>query len=386
MRARHDALIVGGGPAGAAAALLLARAGRDVLLIEREPGPHDKVCGEFVSIEAQRCLEALDVDAPGLGAVALGRVRLSRGGRRAEAPLPFRALSLSRRVLDEALLERAGAAGARILRGQRAVRAAQAGGIWHVETDRGGRHAARALFLATGKHDLRGFGRPPGIQNDLIGLKMHLRRTVGAASADRVDLFLFDGGYGGLEPVEGGRVNLCLLVRRSRFAALGRSWEALVGAIGGSCPAVAAELADAAALWPRPLAIAAIPYGHVSREQGPDTLYRLGDQFAVVPSFLGDGMAVALYTAGLAVRAFVADEGARAYGCAAAQELGRAARLTTLLSLAAVRAPGQAAAMRAFALFPALLPALARRTRLGGRAPDRLPAGVGLASARAMPK
>ena len=379
MRAPHDALIVGGGPAGAAAAILLAQAGRDVLLIEREPGPHDKVCGEFVSIEAQRCLEALGVDAIGLGAAVIGRVRLSRGRCQVEAPLPFRALSLSRRVLDEALLVRAGAAGARVLRGQRAVRAAQAGGTWRVETDRGDRHAGRALFLATGKHDLRGFGRPPGLQNDLIGLKMHLRRPGGAAAGDCVDLFLFDGGYGGLEMIESRRVNLCLLVRRSRFAALGRSWEALLGAIGEGCPAVAAELSGAIACRPRPLAVAAIPYGHVSRHAGPDTLYRLGDQFAVVPSFLGEGMAVALHTAGLAAGAFIAGQGARAYGRAAARELGRAARLTTLLSLAAVRTPGQAAAMQAFSLFPSLLPALARRTRLGGWASGRALVCAGLA-------
>ena len=54
-----DALVLGGGLAGSGAAILLARAGRSVSLIERETGPHHNVCGEFLSIEARDHLEAL---------------------------------------------------------------------------------------------------------------------------------------------------------------------------------------------------------------------------------------------------------------------------------------------------------------------------------------
>ena len=84
-----EALIVGGGPAGAALAALLARAGRRVILIEREAGPHDKVCGEFVSGEAAAYLHALGLDPAGLGAVAIDTVRLAARGASAEAALPF---------------------------------------------------------------------------------------------------------------------------------------------------------------------------------------------------------------------------------------------------------------------------------------------------------
>ncbi|MEO8799183.1 MAG: FAD-dependent oxidoreductase, partial [Polyangiaceae bacterium] len=48
----NRALVVGGGPAGAALAIKLARAGKDVVLLERDPVPAHKVCGEFLSREA----------------------------------------------------------------------------------------------------------------------------------------------------------------------------------------------------------------------------------------------------------------------------------------------------------------------------------------------
>ena len=78
-----DVVVAGGGLAGAAAACRLARSGRRVVPLEREPLPHHKVCGEFVSVEAVRHLEALDADGTlaGLTPAPIGRVRLIAVGR-----------------------------------------------------------------------------------------------------------------------------------------------------------------------------------------------------------------------------------------------------------------------------------------------------------------
>ena len=65
----RDALVVGGGPAGASLVVLLARSGRDVVLVEREAAPTDKVCGEFVSRETARYLARLGIDLTALRAV-----------------------------------------------------------------------------------------------------------------------------------------------------------------------------------------------------------------------------------------------------------------------------------------------------------------------------
>ena len=101
---QDEVLILGGGVAGCAASIALARKGRSVTLIEREPTPRHKVCGEFLSGEALEDLHALGIDVASLGAVPIDYVRLAAARRAAEAPLPFPAASLTRKALDTALI------------------------------------------------------------------------------------------------------------------------------------------------------------------------------------------------------------------------------------------------------------------------------------------
>ena len=104
-------LIVGGGPAGAAAAITLARAGARPLLIERSRETSDAICGGFLSWRTLETLAKLGVEADALNPAPTARVRLFAGGQRAAAPLPRPARSVSRRKLDKVLLAAAARAG-----------------------------------------------------------------------------------------------------------------------------------------------------------------------------------------------------------------------------------------------------------------------------------
>ncbi|HTI67965.1 MAG TPA: FAD-dependent monooxygenase [Caulobacteraceae bacterium] len=366
------ALVIGGGPAGAGLAIRLAQAGRAVVVLEREAGPHDKVCGEFLSYEVAGSLHRLGLDPVALGAVAVDKVAVCSGARRAVAALPFAALSLSRRAMDEALLTRAAAVGAEVRRGVRVTGLEPDGPGWRALADDGATFAATEVFLATGKHDLRGWKRPPGRQSDLIGFKTHLRLAPAMAAAlDRaVELHLFPGGYAGLELVEGGRANLCLVVRQATFSAWGGRWEALYDLLLHTCPHLAERLEGAVAQTARPLAIAAIPYGHV-RDRA-DGLWRLGDQAAVIPSFAGEGMAIALHSAELAAGFVLSGRGPDAFQRTLAGHVRAQVRATTLVSQALVRAPAQAAIGAALSVAPGLARLVARRTRLSDRAQAEL--------------
>ncbi len=339
--------IVGGGPAGAAAAIRLARAGVAVRLFEKTKAAHHKVCGEFVSGEAVTELRTLGVDVLALGGLPLREVGLASPSRRSAAitPLPFAAVSLSRRVLDEALLIEAARAGAEVVRGL------------SLRLDAPELHGT-TVFAATGKHDLPGHARPPGRQPDLIGFKMYYRTP--HEVAPRVDLIPFTGGYVGLQPVFGA-LNLCLLVHRDTFTGT-RDFDALVAHIRAESPYLDSVLRDAEPCWNKPLAISRIPYGYVRATT--QSTWWLGDQAAVIPSFAGDGIAIALHSGRRASEALLAGQSAAHYQAALARELrGQVARATWVSRLL-VRPWFQPLADLTARAVPSLVQAVALRTRV----------------------
>jgi flavin-dependent dehydrogenase len=122
---RRDVVVVGGGPAGSAVACLLAQRGHDVLLLDAARFPRDKVCGEGVSPEAWRLLDAMGAAdrVRSLSPHPLRGMQLVspdgtafRGEYRGRDRLGFAVRRLS---LDEALLDVARAAGVEVREGVR---------------------------------------------------------------------------------------------------------------------------------------------------------------------------------------------------------------------------------------------------------------------------
>ena len=109
-----DVLIVGAGPAGSAAALTLARAGLDVVLIDQHSFPRDKVCGDGLIPDAHQALRELGVlDEVMQAAQAVGHVRCV-GPRGGQLDVPGEMAVLPRRQLDDIVCRAAVAAGARM--------------------------------------------------------------------------------------------------------------------------------------------------------------------------------------------------------------------------------------------------------------------------------
>ncbi len=302
-------LVLGGGVAGCAASIALARKGRRVTLIERETSSQHKVCGEFLSGEALEDLHALNIDVASLGAVRIDHVRLAAARRAAEAPLPFPAASLTRKALDTALIAEAVAAGVCVERG-RSVQALARGtdNVWQATLDDGTTREAPTVFLATGKHDLRGHTRPED-PHRWVAFKMYFRLAPGQTGelGGASELMLYPGGYAGIQPVEDGMANLCCVVQQRYLPRGGQRWENFLTKIQKECPHLAMRLAGAEPLLAKPIAITHIPYGYIRRTTD-EGLYCIGDQAAVIPSFTGDGISIALHTARCAVAAYLAGE------------------------------------------------------------------------------
>jgi len=365
---RWDVAVIGGGLAGTAAAIRLAGAGRKVLLLEKEVMAHDKVCGEFISFEATRYLGELGLDLEMLHAERITDMRLIRGKRTVSAKLPFHALSLSRRVLDEAMLLCAQSKGAHIRRGATATAIEKESQGWRIKIAGANDILAETIFLATGKHDLRGRHRTGETQDDFIGFKMHFRLTSKQkiALAGHVEMILFNGGYAGLEPVEDGKANLCLVVLKSHFVTYGKNWDGLLNKILEATPLLANRLAGAEPCWRKPLSIFGIPYGFVYRvgRDAPSKLYRLGDQMAVIPSFSGYGMSIALHTGMLAVEHYLHSDDVT-YHRLARNSLLPLVRRASWLSKMAEFPLAQKGFLLACDIKPNLLTAIAAHTRIG---------------------
>ncbi|HET8996874.1 MAG TPA: FAD-dependent monooxygenase [Acetobacteraceae bacterium] len=361
-------LIIGGGPAGAAAACLLAQAGDPVTLLERQRGPADKVCGDFLSAEAVEALQRLGIDLAALHPAPIHAVRLIHNARIAEAPLPFTALGLSRRALDEAILQRAVALGATVHRGCTVSGLAASKDGFAATCGGMGEIGSNSVFLATGKHDLRGLARRrPG--GGPVGLKMYYELVDNQRQqlAGAVELVLFPGGYAGLQAVEHGRAVLCLLMQADRFRQAGGQWSVVLAALCAGASHLAQRLRGARAVLPRPLAVAGIPYGHLQPAAGPAGLYRLGDQACVIPSLTGDGVAIALHSAAMAAAAWRGGQGASAYHALLARGLRRQMRTASLLHGLCLAPRLQSVAVMAAGLWPSTVGwgATATRVRSG---------------------
>lgn len=363
-------LVVGGGLAGPAAAIWLARAGSPVTLWDRERVPAHKICGEFLSWEAQAWLSELGVDLDALGAVAIDRVRLVTARRTAVGRLGFTARSVTRRALDAAMLEAAAAAGATVERGI-GVREVLADGTVvapHAQA------RPQTLFVATGKHNLRGVGRDgAGTLNHQLGFKAYFRLTPAqrAELSGHVELILFRGGYAGLQMVERDAANLCFLVSSDRWKRLGGDFPALLADLSAEVPHLGARLAGAVPLLDRPLAISGVPYGFLHRPGAAEPGWRLGDQAAVIPSFTGDGMSLSLHSARLATTALLTGAGQGAYYRWLARDVGGAVARATWLQRASEDDRWRDRAAALLAAMPMLLGLGARLTRLSPRAVRR---------------
>lgn len=366
-------MIIGGGLAGSAAAIRLASMGKRVILVEQSRGAHHKVCGEFLSYEALGYLQEIGLDPAKLGAVQLHGLRLADKNSVTYAALPFPAMSLSRCCLDEALLRTAAEAGVIVRRGHRVEALDRDGGGWRARLDDDVSVVADVAFLATGKHDLRSRPRVTRrswrLQSDLVGFKMYFQLSTAEREdlAGHVELVAYPGGYGGLQCIEGGSANLCCLVDRKKLREIGGRWEDLLRLMQQECPLLRRRLEGAQPMLERALAISSIPYGY-TRTEAEAGLWTLGDQAAVIPSFTGDGMSIALHSGCLAAQMYAEGSTSAAFQARLQNEVGGQVRLATMLSRGLVWAPTRWVGLAIVQRWPGLLRTIARRTRISEKA------------------
>ena len=340
---RVDVVIVGGGPAGAALAAMLAGAGREVVLLERAREWRWRACGVFASPAAVVALRRIGLDDGTVRAVARP---IPAMGVETPAGTTFRltygaddggsqAVGFDRSALDPALLDLARARGADVRTGANVVGVNLGRGELTFGDGADGRAVVRASVIvgADGLHSV--VARSSGVAGKTVlgsrvGLTFHQEDVGGSDDRDARMCVLRDG-YVGIAPVPGGRVNVGIV--------LGESWRPRLARLGAG--EVARSIVEAVqpvdgdtASWRfgrRCDSIAgAVPLGHrVTRRagatdpDGPGWLL-VGDAAGFLDPFTGEGIHRALVSAELAARALLVHRSKRAAALAAYdRQMGR---------------------------------------------------------------
>ncbi len=258
-----DALIIGGGPAGSTAAILLAQAGWSVAIVEQKEFPRRKVCGEYLSATNWPLLARLGVaeEFAKQAGPPICKTAIFAGQRQYRAALPRPSAgeswgrALAREHLDMLLIQQAMQCGVIVFQPAKCIdlKRTEHGHVASLDTtaDPGSFELAAAVTIAAhgswdiGKLATQRQRRGPH-SRDWLAFKAHFHET--QLPADLMPLLCFAGGYGGMVHVGGGRVSLSCCVQRRVFDRLSRladrpAGETVLTHILQSCPVLRPVLA-----------------------------------------------------------------------------------------------------------------------------------------------
>ena len=296
---RVRVLVAGGGPAGLCAAAALARAGAEVTLCEAGEFGRPKLCGEFLSPDAEEALAAAGLGrlversgAPSIGAVRVTVARRGRAAAEASAPIVPAGHGIAREDLDAALADAARAAGADVR--ERCRVTSLTSDAHGVEARCGGaRVAADVAVVAT--------GRVPGVggarvraRRQWVAVKAHVR---GVALPGVTELHFVRGAYAGLNEVACGgerMVNVCALATSDAWERAGASPDAFWELLARESPAFGERWRLAQRVPGSEVAAAGFSFDTCAPAgKGPRPVLRVGDAAALIAPLAGDGQAMA---------------------------------------------------------------------------------------------
>ena len=325
-------VIVGAGPAGTSAAIRLATRGFQVILVEREKFPRQKLCGEFISPECFRHFQELGV---------LDKMFLKNGDRITEtifyAPsgksvsVPSKwfnadeqgALGLSRAEMDFQLLERAKNVGVEVYKETNVVGLIfekdkicglkvknAVGQISEVSADLVIDATGRARILGklaekeVSRKDAKTQRRKDqrskvkDQRSKLIGFKAHLKNV--NLEKGRCEIYFFRGGYGGLNYVENGIGNHCFLMKAEVVKEFNGDVDRILHEVIFENKRAAETLKNAIPVY-HWLAVAVDGFGLKNLNPAPNIL-AIGDAGAFIDPFTGSGMLMAFESAEILVQ------------------------------------------------------------------------------------
>lgn len=318
MKTGYDAIIVGGGPSGATAAVLLAQAGYRVAVVEKALFPRRKVCGEFISGTTWPLLRQLGVADPlmEIAGPVVRRVGVYAGHAMVTARLASQTgraedggRAVGREHLDTLLLKRAAESGAEVWQPYTlSAFVANDNGyectIINKRTQESHELHSRLVIAAHGSWEpgalpTQGLPHRPRA-SDLFGFKAQFRNST--LSPDLMPLIAFPGGYGGMVRTDGGRISLSCCIRRDELEQCrqrsphANAGTAVLAHIESSCKGVALSLSPAT---PDGRWLSCGPLQTGIRTFGRDGIFTVGNAAAEAHPIIAEGISIAIQSATL---------------------------------------------------------------------------------------
>ncbi len=302
---RFDVVVIGAGVAGSLSALLSARKGRRVLLVDRQKFPRSKVCGCCLNGRAQEVLRSagLEKGLASLHPIATSSMRVHQSHKSLLIPMPG-GLAVSRFAFDQWLIDEARTAGAEFREETTASVLPAVTENWRdVELETSGGHRkqvlAKMVLVCDGlSHPsllrLDGFESVPK-KGARIGLGTTFPRTSGDdwIPSHEIQMIVGQEGYAGIVEVEGGQLNLAAAVRPAALHSRRTPLQVLTSLFESAKLPVPGALSNAAIRG-------TVPLTRTSRRIYAERLFVLGDATGYVEPFTGEGMAWAMTAAMLA--------------------------------------------------------------------------------------
>lgn len=303
-----DVAIAGGGPAGSSAALALAAAGLQTLVIDKAQFPRNKACGEYLSAGAVEQLRELGLEeALSPLAAPLDGIRLSGNGVRVELPFSRPGWSLPRSLLDDEMLRAARARGAAFLQARvEEAREEESGCLLTVREPSGETGHVRARFVigADGAQSI--VARKNGLS---VAARGEQRFALGGHYAGLrdlgrfVEMFVEGGSYFAVNPFDAAHANIMVIVREKDLTARKDDVDQFIRERARALSGDAARFSEARLEGKR---IAVGPLAHTTRALTRGNTLLAGDAAGFIDPFTGQGVYLGLRAGRSAARAIVA--------------------------------------------------------------------------------
>ena len=306
----YDVAIIGGGLAGLALSIQLARKHYSVILFEKERYPFQKVCGEYISMESWNFLEELGVPLPTLNLPIINTLKLTApNGNSFETKLPLGGFGISRYKLDNLLATLAKECGVQI------SEEAKVDDVRYIDNkfliqyfskkSEGTKQIESVICCgAFGKRsnlDIKWnrefISKKNSRINNYIAVKYHIKTKW---PGNVIGLHNFSNGYCGISQIEEHKYCLCYLTTAKNLKKSGNSIRQMEESILYKNPVLKDIFSSSEFIFQAPVIISQISFAKKSVVQ--DRLLMLGDAAGMITPLCGNGMSMALHSSKMAAK------------------------------------------------------------------------------------